>query len=201
MRARVLVGTMAAIAAIGIGWSITHRPAPAATVYNFSATSDQRWQTHVSAGSVVSVTFLDAQGRGTVADVHVDKLQPLPTGEYFANFDTNTPDRMAGYKTFTFSARSVADAKGKPIHYLKVAIEKGNDRWRSTLLNVTGVWRPYQLPLGQFEHQTRANADAKWHTDGYGAPSGSGRISFKLGYDVNDPTTTRHLQIDRIVLK
>jgi len=195
-RTRVIAGTVAAIAAIGVGWTVTHRPPLAPTVYTFSATSDQTWSPNVSVGSQATVTYPQVIGRGTVANIHIGKMQPAATGEYVVNFDTHAvPKSIAGYHTVTFWAR------GDGVGHVKVAFENGDERWRSTLLNVGSQWREYQLPLGQFEHQVRANSTASWHGAGTGAPSTAGRISFKLGQYVNDPSTTGDLQIDRIVLK
>ena len=195
-RTRVIVGTVAAVAVIGVGWTLTHRPAPPPTTFSFSANSDQQWTANISAGSTVTVTFPQVAGHGTVANVHVDHFQLLPSGEYYINFDTHAvPSSLSGYKTVTFSAR------GDGISHVKVVFENGDERWRSTLLNVSSGWREYQLPLSQLEHQVRANSTASWRNDGTSAPSTAGRISFKLGQNVNDPTTTGDLQIDRITLK
>ena len=195
-RTQIMVGTVAAIAVLGGTWAVTHRPPPAPTVYTFSATSDQTWSPNVSAGSSATVTFPQVAGRGTVANVHIDKMQPASTGEFFVNLDTHAvPTTIRGYHTVTFSAR------GDGVGHVKLAFENGDERWRSTLLDVGSGWREYQLPLTQFEHQIRPNGSATWHNEGTGAPTTAGRISFKLGQYVNDPTTTGDLQIDRVILK
>jgi len=193
-RTRVILGTVAAIAAIGVGWTVTHRSAPAPTVYTFTATSDQTWSLKASGNSDVKVQFVPSD-RGVVADVHIAKLDGQPG--YYANFNTyHVPPSLAGYRTVTFTA------KGEGVGHLKLAFEHGNERWISTLLNVGSSWREYQLPLNEFVYQTRSgDQSTDWHGNTPGSPGAVGDISFKLGQHVNDPSTTGDLQIDRIILK
>jgi hypothetical protein len=188
-----------ALAVLGVtlgiwgGWRVTHPPPPEPVAYTFSAASRNQWTLDRNPGSEARLTFDERAGSDGAALVTVDRFGAQGgDGRFFVNLNsTQVPPSLAGYRTVGFRAR------GDGLAQVRLYLEAGpTERWRSPAVPVSGSWSDARLQLNQFDYQTRRSPSEEWRTQRYRSPGQIERLSFKLGYYVNEADARGTVAID-----
>lgn len=181
--------------ALGIwgGWRVTHPPPPEPVAYTFSAASANQWTLDRNPESQARLTLDPRVGRDGAAVVTVDRFAaPGQDGRFFVNLNSaQVPPTLAGYDTVAFRVR------GDGLSQVRLYLEAGpTERWRSPAVPVSGDWQEARLQLNQFDYQTRRSSSDEWRTGRYRPPGPIERLSFKLGYYVNDMDARGSVTLD-----
>jgi len=139
------------------------------------ALTSGNWKVVANKGTVAKTVF--EKGSATI---HVDRFTADSVGHFTANLNSKVGALdLSKYSTVSFTVRGT-------LPHVRLYLEHGNERWRSPELAVSADNQPVQIRLDQFEHQTRADANAKWQTGDHSAPGWVDDFSFKTGWYVND---------------
>jgi hypothetical protein len=181
------------LGALGGGWRLSHPPRPAPALYDFNDAPARQWVLDPNPETDASLAFESEPGHGGVASLTIRRFGARASdGTYFANLNSSdVPPRVSGYQRVSFLARS----DGLP--HVRLYLEAGpTERWRSPEIPLTSDWQQHVLELRQLERQTRDSTAAPWRSANYRAPRTLEKLSFKVGYFVNDVTARGKLLVD-----
>ena len=133
------------------------------------------WKLNANTGTQAIVQWVNG---GAV--IHVDHFAADANGQFFANLNTfDSPKDLTGLRTVSFLAQGT-------LPNVRIYLENGNERWRSSAVPLQGQSRLVKLDIDQFEYQTRPDRNSKWELTNYKAPGTVADLSFKTGDFVNE---------------
>lgn len=176
------VGATVLIGSAGIFALRSHPDATPSTVATVAQSpvmapgfSPSKWKLATNTGTQANVTYASDS-----ATIHVQRFAADLPNHFTANFNSfDGAKNLAGARTITFRMSGT-------LPQVRLYLDHGNERWRSPAIPVQGQEQIVRLDLSQFEHLTRASADASWQKVGYEPPGIVDNLSFKTGWFVND---------------